>query len=138
MLNFLVAQGQQQGSLRGQVKTEQGEPLAHATVIVKNGPTKLTDSTGRFVLEGIAVGKQEVTISSAGYATRTLTVQIQEGKEASLNTVLQAEGFLNEVVVTAGRKLESIREVPSSVTIIQAKQIREQAGYQSFYYFHFG
>lgn len=125
--SMLVAQNRQQGSLRGQVKTEQGEPLVNATVIVKNGATKLTDSTGRFILESIPVGKQELIISSVGYATRTLFVQIQEGKEASVNTVLQADGFLNEVVVTAGRKLESIREVPSSVTIIQAKQIREQA-----------
>lgn len=124
---MVVAQGQGHGSLSGLVKTERGEPLAHATVVVKNGPTTLTDAAGRFVLAGVPVGKQEVTISSVGYASQMLPVSIQEGKEGSLTVVLQAEGFLNEVVVTAGRKLESIRDVPSSVTILQAKQISEQA-----------
>jgi iron complex outermembrane receptor protein len=124
---LLTAQEQPGGSIRGKVQTEKGEPLAHVTVALKGGATTTTDVTGDFLLPRVAVGKQELIISAAGFATRNLTVQVQAGKEAKADLVLQSEGFLNEVVVTAGRKLESIREVPSSVTIIQAKQIREQA-----------
>ncbi|AXY74624.1 TonB-dependent receptor [Paraflavitalea soli] len=124
---LLIAQDKPGGVIRGKVQTEKGEPLAHATVMVKGGATTTTDVTGDFLLQGIKVGKQDITISAAGFATRTLTVHVQDGKVAIADLVLQSEGFLNEVVVTAGRKLESIREVPSSVTIVQAKQIREQA-----------
>lgn len=116
----------QGGTLKGIVLTEKGEPLPHATVAVKKGRSTITDAAGAFQLTGIPAGKQEITISSAGFATQTLPVTIEEGLEASLSVRLQSEGFLNEVVVTASRREESIKEVPSSVTILSAKQIREQ------------
>lgn len=123
----LLAQEQRLGAVRGTVKTDQGEPLVGVTVMLQEGATAVTDTSGAFVLTGIAVGKQVLTISAAGYAARTIGIQVQEGKEVRTDVTLETEGFLHEVVVTAGRKLESIREVPSSVTIVQAKQIREQA-----------
>ncbi len=97
-----------------------------ATISVKKGATTITDANGIFVLASMPVGRHEIQVSSAGYATQNITIAIQEGKETRLDVSLDAEGFLNEVVVTAGRKVESIKEVPSSVTILQAKQIREQ------------
>ncbi|MDF2192736.1 TonB-dependent receptor [Paraflavitalea sp. CAU 1676] len=123
----MTAQDVRTGKVIGQVQREQGGGVPHATVVLKQGATTMTDSAGYFELKSVPAGKQTLIISAAGYTTRTIPVQIQEGKEAFIGIQLSAEGFLNEVVVTAGRKPESIREVPSSVTIVQAKQIREQA-----------
>ncbi|WP_207514741.1 TonB-dependent receptor [Longitalea luteola] len=123
----LQAQDKGHGSLKGTVHTAKGEGMPNATISVKQNAGAMTDSTGRFLLTGLPAGRQEVLISSAGYATRTITVNIHEGKETTIDISLEPQGFLNEVVITAGRKVESIKEVPSSVTILQAKQIREQA-----------
>lgn len=120
------AQTQAHGSLSGYVHSEKGEALPGATISLKKGAATTTDSTGKFILNNIPTGRHEITISSVGYGTKVFNVNIQEGKETSLDASLEAEGFLNEVVVTAGRKIESIKEVPSSVTVLQAKQIRDQ------------
>lgn len=132
VLSFVsIAQAQETGSVRGRVLREQGGGLPHATVTVKDGATTTTGDGGSFELLSLAPGKQVLTISSVGYTTRTVIMQVQAGKESVADITLAADGMLNEVVVTAGRKVESIREVPSSVTIVQAKQIREQAAINS-------
>ncbi|WEK36323.1 MAG: TonB-dependent receptor [Candidatus Pseudobacter hemicellulosilyticus] len=123
----LQAQDHPVGSLKGTIQTAKNEPLPNASVVLKNGAGVVTDEAGNFQLEKVPAGRQELTVSSAGYAACVLSVTIQAGKTATLTVELSAEGFLNEVVVTAGRKEESLRDVPSSVTIIQSKQIREQA-----------
>lgn len=122
----LQAQDKGPGSLKGFVHTEKGEALPGATISVKKGAATTTDANGIFVLASMPVGRFDIQVSSAGYATQNITVDIQEGQETSVDISLEADGFLNEVVVTAGRKVESIKEVPSSVTILRAKQIRDQ------------
>lgn len=114
------------GSLKGIVHTAKGEALPHATISIQKKAVTMTDSTGKFVVNNIQTGRQEIVITAAGYSANTLTVHVQEGKEADINITMEADGIMNEVVVTAGRKVESINEVPSSVTILQAKQIKEQ------------
>lgn len=129
-LSFLAqlqAQNKGFGSLKGFVHSEKGEALPGATISLKKGAATTADENGNFVLTSIPAGNHEIQISAAGYAIKNIKVNIREGEETSVDVSLDAEGFLNEVVVTAGRKVESIREVPSSVTILQAKQIREQA-----------
>ncbi len=127
----VVAQAQDVGSVLGHVLREQGGVLPLATVALQKGATTTTDDAGRFILLNVPAGKQSLTVSVAGYATRTVTVVVQAGKELTIDLTLAADGVLNEVVVTAGRKIESIRDVPSSVTIVGAKQIREQAAINS-------
>lgn len=128
-LTFIQLQAQEKGrgSLSGTVHTAKGEGMPNATISVQQNAGTMTDSTGKFLLTNVPAGRQEILISSAGYATRAITVNIHEGKESVIDIILEPQGFLNEVVITAGRKVESIKEVPSSVTILQAKQIREQA-----------
>ncbi|MEI6950145.1 TonB-dependent receptor [Paraflavisolibacter sp. H34] len=127
----LIATAQQTGSLKGTVKNEKGEPVPHASVLVANGPGTVTDAEGRFSLPALPAGKQKITVSSAGLSARTLPVTIQEAKEATLLVALDEGALLDAVVVTAGRKEESIRDVPSSVTLLNAKQIQEQAAINS-------
>jgi iron complex outermembrane receptor protein len=122
----LQAQEKGNGSIKGSVHSAKGEALPNATISIKKNPATMTDSTGRFVVNNLPSGRQEVVITAAGYTANTTAVNVQEGKEVEVNITLEADGFMNEVVVTAGRKVESIKEVPSSVTILQAKQIREQ------------
>ncbi|WP_205513052.1 TonB-dependent receptor [Longitalea arenae] len=129
LLTFLqlAAQEKGQGSLKGTVHTAKGEGLPNATITLNQNTGTMTDSTGRFLLSNLPAGRREIVISSVGYATRVITVSIHEGKASTIHITLEPQGFLNEVVITAGRKVENIKEVPSSVTILQARQIREQA-----------
>ncbi|WP_142683290.1 TonB-dependent receptor [Chitinophaga polysaccharea] len=126
-INTLVSGRQQPaGNLHGVVLTEKGKPVPAASIVPEKGTPVVTDKEGRFLLD-LPVGTQHITVSAVGFATRSIQVDIKEGKDEQLNVVLTSESFLNEVVVTAGRKAESIREVPSSVTIVREKEIREQA-----------
>jgi iron complex outermembrane receptor protein len=113
------------GSLIGIVRTAKGEALHNATISINKKAVTMTDSTGKFEV-AIPTGRQEIVITAAGYTANTVIVHVQEDKKTEIYITMEADGFMNEVVVTAGRKVESIKEVPSSVTILQAKQIREQ------------
>ena len=113
------------GSVIGIVHTAKGEALHNATISIQKKAVTMTDSTGRFAVD-IPTGRQEIVITAAGYTANTVIVHAQADKETELYITMEADDFMNEVVVTAGRKVESIKEVPSSVTILQAKQIKEQ------------
>ncbi|SEA83852.1 iron complex outermembrane recepter protein [Chitinophaga terrae (ex Kim and Jung 2007)] len=114
------------GSLRGRVLTDKGKPVPDAFVTPEKGQAKPADKEGRFILN-LQPGAQKVMVQAMGYSSRIFDINIEEGKEETLDVVLTTESILDEVVVTAGRKAESIREVPSSVTIVREKEIREQA-----------
>jgi iron complex outermembrane receptor protein len=123
-LTMLQLQAQvKSGSLKGIVHTAKGEALHNATISIQKNAVTMTDSTGKFVVSNIQTGRQEIVITAAGYSANTVIVHVQEGKEAEINITMEADGFMNEVVVTAGRKVESIKEVPSSVTFLQKKNI---------------
>lgn len=92
------------GSLSGRVTDDKGEPIAGATVLVA-GTTKatFTDADGRYALS-VGAGSVTVEASFLAYQKKTITgVQVQPGKNMSLNIILQeASGQqLAEVIVTA-------------------------------------
>ncbi|WP_290792290.1 SusC/RagA family TonB-linked outer membrane protein [Flavihumibacter sp. UBA7668] len=112
-------------TVNGIVQTETGEPLAGATVTIKNGgSTTTTNPDGKFTLT-TAPGNI-LTISYVGFqttdirATQNLTVQLTS-LGASLDDV--------EVVVDIGYGKSKKLAVSSSIASIKAKEIQNQTGY---------
>ncbi len=113
-------------SAEGIVTGPDGHPLAYATVAVEGARSTLTNERGWFSIKNIAAGTQRFHISLIGYKKLSKEVNISAGSDARLSFVLEPENTLSEVVVTAGRKAESINEVPSSVSILTERDVKEQ------------
>ena len=103
-----------------------GKALSYATVTVANGKSGRTDEHGKYISTDFSAGKHRISVSIVGYQTENKEVEIIAGQMVEAAFVLQGGNALSEVVVTAGRKAESIKEVPSSVSILNERQIKEQ------------
>ncbi|PJJ83644.1 TonB-dependent receptor [Mucilaginibacter auburnensis] len=127
LLNAVITVAQNAGSsITGTVKNTQGQPLAYATITLSKAKSGHTDEQGKFSLTGIVAGLHNISVSMVGYQTETKRIELTADSKTDLTFILQEGSALSEVVVTAGRKTESIKEVPSSVSILNAKQVREQ------------
>ena len=86
---------------------ESRQPLAGVIVVVKgnNEINTTTDAEGRFVLQGVPVGRQSFQFNLLGFETYNASeVQVITGKELELNVSLRESlTQLSEVVVSAGK-----------------------------------
>ncbi|GAB3279846.1 TonB-dependent siderophore receptor [Larkinella harenae] len=122
------------GSLKGSVQTPEGQAASFVTVTVKGtGKGTVTDERGAYLINDLPEGLQTVVFQGVGFGKTEKTVRIQAGETVAIETVqlTKSETQLDEVIVTASRKAESINEVPSSVFILNARQITEQTAVNS-------
>ena len=117
-----------EGTIRGQVRRADGQAVPSVTVTLKGtNRGSLTDETGQFTLTNVPVGPQTVLISLVGYRSDENTVTVRAGETTSVTVVLTpSAAYLEEVVVTASRRPENVKEVPSAMTIVGQRQIQEQ------------
>lgn len=113
-------------SLSGTVLDADGQPLKYATVAISGGKSSATDNLGKFMISGVAGGTYRVSASLIGYQTLVKEVVISADSDTEVSFVLLSGNDLSEVVVTAGRKPESLKDVPSSVTILNSRDVKEQ------------
>ncbi|WP_143307743.1 TonB-dependent receptor [Chitinophaga vietnamensis] len=70
---------------------------------------------------------KQYILSGLVILTATIQVAAQSTEATVADTTQPASKGLNEVVITAGRNKETLGTVPSSITIITGKQLREQS-----------
>ncbi len=108
--------------ISGKVITEEGLPLAGASVLVKgSGQGVSTNAAGEFSLPGIRES-DILVISSVGYQTREIAV----GKQTRISIVLSlAENSLDETVVIAYGKTTR-RYSTGTVSSVRKEEINKQ------------
>ncbi|CAM4091015.1 iron complex outermembrane recepter protein [Pedobacter westerhofensis] len=130
LINPLIISAQSSGTetaaVTGMITDAGGQPLPYATVAISGGGKSHTDERGIFSFKGLSAGLHQITVSIVGYHTIKKDVTLAADQVTDLSLQMQEENALSEVVVTAGRKAESIRDVPSSVSILNARQVSEQ------------
>ena len=126
-LNFTLAGYGQK--LTGKVVDEHNDPIPGANVIVKQtdqGTT--TDFNGKFFID-IKEFPVTIEISYVGYQPEKITLNGPK----TLNIILKENNeFLDDVVVTASRGKEKIKESPVSIERMSLKEIRRNTA-PSFY-----
>ncbi|OQP59507.1 ferric enterobactin receptor [Niastella vici] len=115
-----------QGVLKGMVKSENGEPLANASIIVggNKGGTS-TDSTGGYRLS-LPAGTYKLFVTSVGFNPYSLNVKIENGT-ITRDIVLQfAVADLSEVVVSVGSRASqrTFTTTPLPVDNINAAELQ--------------
>ena len=113
-------------SLTGTVTTSDQQPASMATVRLKEiKKIELTNQEGAFKFDNIQPGSYTLQISFVGHETIEQTIAVTDGNTAFSIQLPASKNQLSEVIISAGRNLETIDEVPSSVTILGRKSIEQ-------------
>ncbi|MHA4806532.1 TonB-dependent siderophore receptor [Flavitalea flava] len=133
------ANEEQQGLIKGQVKTVDGKPAASVTVQVKN--TKIvtfTDEDGFFYLRSLKPGTYLIIVSHTGLQTQEKQVVITTNESREVQFSLQETLKELDAVVIQGRRSNNLHPVsvgkinispmdlPQTIGIVSNKVIRDQ------------
>lgn len=117
----------QTGSVAGIISSADGEPLPGATVQAEG--TSLgtaTNISGNYRLDNIPAGTYTFVIRSISFETQRVERQVRAGEVTTLNVTLeQSDVVLNDLVVTAQKRAQSIQEVPVSITSLTGDFLRQ-------------
>ena len=115
----------QTASITGKVTNENNEAIPFATVQIQNTSKATTsDSEGNYSIHDIEPGSYIIEFTSLGHKSRKATIFLKEGEEKEFSVQLKEEfQDLSEVVITTNRRIETLDEVPSSISVISTQDI---------------
>lgn len=119
-----------QTTLKGIIMDEKEEPLIGATIAIQaTGLGTITDFDGTFQLESEQPLPWTLEVSYIGYTAQKIVV---ESVAANLAVQLVEDSYqLEEIVVSANKRLQSSQQVPMSITAISPLVLR-RSGHQQF------
>jgi len=122
---FLFSQGN--FSVKGRVVSgEDGLPVVGASVVVMNTTIGTsTNSEGNFLLRNIPKDKNQLQVSAVGYKTAILGISGTAGEAISV-TLVPLPVQTQAVVVTANKRLQSLEEIPVSMSVVGAKMFEKK------------
>lgn len=145
LLFFVIASLAQAATIKGKVvEAESGNPLHGATVrLISTKYGAYSSGKGEYLIENVPAGVYEIAVSLVGYETfkdsislidnemKTFGVELEsaalniEGDDLSSDSEF-SEFFTQEAVVTAGKRLQAVQEVPISVGVVSKKSIDDR------------
>ena len=115
----------QNSSLSGTVRNSQNEGIPLVTVSFQNAAqTAITNEEGHYSIQELNPGNYSVLYSYPGFKTITSEINLQAGEERILNIRMEEDyKLLEEIIITSNRRVETLDEVPSSVSVLSSRQI---------------
>lgn len=120
------------GSIIGKVTSPsegQPEPLVGAVVLVQGSVRGTTTNIkGEFRIPDLPPGTYTLVVSMVGYQRSVRPgIRVEEGGEAVVNVSLTSSPVqFDQVVVTASKRQQSLEEVPISLSVLDANEIRHR------------
>ena len=116
----LLAQGT--GRISGKVMDDKGQPMAGATVTIReSGNSTVTDNGGMFSFSNVKAGRVTLIVSFVGYADAVQTLQVNDNATTDATVTVSTRARAgDEVVVTASKRPEKITRAPASISVISA------------------
>lgn len=111
------------------IDKEKKIPLSHVQIYIRSlNRGDVTNSEGEFVIDHLPAGQHDLTLSLQGYKTlhkRGIILSLNETVE--INAALELDILqLENVVITATRKEDSLYDMPQLVSVVTAKEIHER------------
>lgn len=129
--SLLTINSQNTATLKGTVKTAQGEPIMGANISIKNSNKGTTsDIDGKYELK-LSEGKSIIVeVSFLGYNTIKKEMVVAKG-EITQNFILEESSYLLEgVVVSAQKREQRNKEVPIAITSYGTDFINNQGTFE--------
>jgi outer membrane receptor protein involved in Fe transport len=112
----------QNAKLTGLVTDKKGEKLAGANVYIKElEKGTATDLNGVFTLEKLIPGNYTLVVSFISYDKKSEQIILTEGSNKHDVILSQKDIMLEGLIVTAQKREQSIKEIPTAVTSIDGK-----------------
>ncbi|QPH39045.1 TonB-dependent receptor [Pedobacter endophyticus] len=123
----------QTGIIKGTLTTSNGKPAAHVSIVFEGtGKGTVSDVSGNYILNDVKAGTYILIASSLEFETQKTEVSVAVGQTTNLNlTLIENQGQLNDVVISAGRTPETIDQIPSSVTVVGLKTLQDNINISS-------
>ncbi len=99
--------GQTSGNIEGRIFTNDNKVAAFVNVLVENtNKGGFSDENGNYKINSISAGTHTVTFTLLGLETRSVVVEVHEGKTTTIDDIILniSEEQLNEVVLEVRRK----------------------------------
>lgn len=126
MLSLMCSAAMAQQVLNGIIKDEKGEPLEGATVAIRYTNTfTLTAADGKFSLSVQEKPPFIIRVSYVGFTPQDY--QVLDLSSRLLEITLIDDSELEEVVVTARRRTETVQQVPIPISVVGGDLV-EDAG----------
>ncbi len=111
---FALAGEEDNGRVHGSVTTNDGEPVAWVTVMIKNtGIAVITDESGDFSLKNLKPGVYTLVVSYSGFKSAEKTVIVRDDGVASAEFILDKNSKTLKEIIMNGRK--SINKQPVAI-----------------------
>jgi len=114
------------GTISGEIKDEDGQPLPGALVVVSSDTAKksaATDSFGKYEITGLAPGAYNVKVELSGFASiNQPEVQISAGT-VDMPFTLKAGGLEETMVVSASRMETPLIDAPATMSVVSGDQL---------------
>ena len=108
-------------TLKGKVSDSQGAPLAGATVYLqKLEKGTITNFNGEYQFNELPEGDDRLAVSFLGFETQTRDVQLSNQVSHYDFQLVPRKVVLEGLVVTAQKREQSIKEIPTAVTSLDA------------------
>jgi len=116
--------------IRGRVLDATGAVIVGATVAVLDadgqaGPVATTSANGSFVVERVAVGRRVLLVTAPGFATRRVTLTVDDGRATSVDVTLQPPGVTELVSVVGATVATMTTELTARLDRNQALQVKD-------------
>ena len=122
------AAAQQMGTIVGTVRDTSGAPVAGAKVEAVGAAFTLTGQDGRFRLQPVPAGLAHLRVAAFAFRLDSTDVTVPPGDSVIWNVTLKGGVFyLPGLVVTAGKRPESLENVAASVDVLSDTAIARHA-----------
>ena len=129
----LTANAQNTGSIAGTVRDEETkETIPNVNVRLKDTPIgSAADINGKYTIGNIPPGEYTILVTSVGYQSIEMSVQVRAGETVQLDFVIKSSSIqVGEVLVYgASLRRERITDAPAAVSVVNAKDIARGAGH---------
>lgn len=106
----------QQHTITGKVTDKNNEPLAFASVLIKEiNKGSATDSNGSYTINNIPAGSYTLIVSEVGFTSETKTITLANDENLTLNFTLQEDVTMLQNVEIIGRKEKSYKNTKSFI-----------------------
>lgn len=120
---FFCGTSYAQSTITGVITDGKKQPIPGANVIITGDLAgTIADSDGKFILSTSKKPPYSIEISSVGYGSKVLEIKASNQKISII--LISEETLLNEIIVSASRTPERIKESPVTIERMTIKEIK--------------